>query len=290
MASGYHPATTVRDILTEEPDANRQKLKRMVALRYKAESDIELRENLRSLPVQGSLIEEEVTINDKTWATAVKSLSDRVMKFALNAVSDTLPHRANLKKWKKIPSDSCPLCNERQTLCHVLNNCQKALELRRYTVRHDAVLRLIFNSIQNNLPETFKVTADLSEENYRFPEYICSSDDLRPDIVIWSDIKKEVWLIELTVCFDTNAAQADARQRERYATLKEDIQANKYSCVVCPIQVGSRGYIDTDSFSPLISFLKLQLRQYTSFLTSIASISLTESYGIWKSRNNVIIN
>ena len=110
-------------------------------------------------------------------------------------------------------------------------------------------------------------------------------DDLRPDIVIWSDIKKEVWLIELTVCFDTNAAQADARKRERYATLKEDIQANKYSCVVCPIQVGSRGYIDTDSFSP-ISFLKLQLRQYTSFLTSISSISLTESYGIWKSRNN----
>ena len=47
MASGYNPATTVRDILTEEPDANRQKLKRMVALRYKAESDIELRENLK---------------------------------------------------------------------------------------------------------------------------------------------------------------------------------------------------------------------------------------------------
>ena len=32
--------------------------------------------------------------------------------------------------------------------------------------------------------------------------------------LIWSDIKKkEVWLIEVTVCFDTNAAQADMHGR-----------------------------------------------------------------------------
>ena len=78
--------------------------------------------------------------------------------------------------------------------------------------------------------------------------------------------------------------------QNNYLHLGYSFTSSNHSCVVCPIQVGSRGYIDTDSFSPLISFLKLQLRQYTSFLTSIASISLTESYGIWKSRNNVIIN
>ena len=124
-------------------------------------------------------------------------------------------HKVNLKRWKKLASDNCPLCNERQTLLHILNHCPKALELRRYTTRHDAVLKPIFLAIQKHLPATFKVTADLSDQNYSFPDHICNSNDLRPDIVVWSDAKKLVWLIELTVCFDTNAAQAHERKRDR---------------------------------------------------------------------------
>ena len=96
MASWYHPATNFKDILTEEPGASRQKLKQMIALRYKAESDIELRDDLRSLPVQSSLIKEK---GDNQWldmGNCSEISADRVMKFAL---SDTLPYRAN-------PSDS----------------------------------------------------------------------------------------------------------------------------------------------------------------------------------------
>ena len=57
-----------------------------------------MRDQLQSLSVQGSLVGDREDIRDRLWAKAVKLVPERVMKFALNAVSDTLPHRSNLKK------------------------------------------------------------------------------------------------------------------------------------------------------------------------------------------------
>ena len=68
---------------------------------------------------------------------------------------------------------------------------------------------------------------------------------------------------------------------------QNDVQAAKYKCIVCPIQVGSRGYIDIDSFSPMKERLKFNSPTYRNLLTSLSSVSLTQSYCIWKSRDNV---
>ena len=59
------------------------------------------------------------------------------------------------------------------------------------------------------------------------------------------------------------------RERETaYASLKNDVQAAKYKCIVCPIQVGSRGYVDIDSFSQLKELLKFKSRTHRNLLTS----------------------
>ena len=51
----------------------------------------------------------------------------------LIAAHDTLPHISNLHLWKKKPNPSYPLCgHQKQTLLHVLNNCNTALHHRRY--------------------------------------------------------------------------------------------------------------------------------------------------------------
>ena len=128
------------------------------------------------------------------------------MKFALNA-----PHQSNLKRWKKVYNEDCPLCKEKQSLLHV---CQKALDLRWYTKHHDSVLEVIASLVKDHIPNVYVFSADLSSEKYSFPEHICKSDSLLPDIVIWSDLKREVWLIELTVCFETNTENAATRKRE----------------------------------------------------------------------------
>ena len=102
-------------------------------------------EHARGLPHQGEvhrLVEEDAAT---IWSETVQKLPPEGLKFAMNAVQDTLPHNANLAVWRRSEglSSQCKLCGERQTLAHVLNHCQVALELRRYNSRHDAVLEVI---------------------------------------------------------------------------------------------------------------------------------------------------
>ena len=78
----------------------------------------------------------------QNWPTAVFSLPEWIIKFALNAVTDTPRQYANLCRWKKLSSPQCQLCGEDQSLAHILNSCQKALNLRCYTTRHDDVLKV----------------------------------------------------------------------------------------------------------------------------------------------------
>ena len=240
------------------------------------------REPKDSLPT-GSLGTGDESISNMAWAYAIRSVSEPIMKFGLNAVTDTLPHFCNLKKWKKVNTDRCPLCDERQTLLHVLNHCQKVLTLRRFTNRHNAVLEVISKLVKDYLPSSYEFAVDLSD-CYKFPEHVCDSEDLRPDIVIWSDSEEDLLLFELTVCFETNIVAAATRKADRYAQLATNARAKGYKCNVYPIQVGSRGYVDMDSFEPLRKFLKVKTKQYLPFLTQLIS---KYSYMIWKSRNTV---
>ena len=97
------------------------------------------------------------------WSKAVQTLLAEQMKFALNAAVDMLPHNANLHLWKKKPNDSCPLCGERQTLVHTLNNCKVALDQRRYNKRHDEALQAIVSTVAEKLPSTTSFTTDLGD-------------------------------------------------------------------------------------------------------------------------------
>jgi len=139
------------------------------------------------------------------WSTAVQKQPPQLLKFSLNAVQDTLLHNANLAIWRSREglSSACKLCGRRQTLLHVLNNCPRALNLRRYNERHDAALEVISKFMAESLPDEYQLLADLPQSQpYVFPPHIATTDQ-RPDIVVWSNTAQEVWVIELTVCFET---------------------------------------------------------------------------------------
>ena len=85
------------------------------------------------------------------------------LQFTLNDAQDTLPHNANLSVQRRGEglSDECKLCSQRQTLLHVLNHCQVTLGLRRFNIRHDNVLKMIFDQLQHQCTQEFKIAADL---------------------------------------------------------------------------------------------------------------------------------
>ena len=47
--------------------------------------------------------------------------------------------------------------------------------------------------------------------------------DQRPGIVVWSNTTQEVWVIELTVCFETGYEEARTRKTDRNTDLMEQI-------------------------------------------------------------------
>ena len=79
----------------------------------------------------------------------------------------------------------------------MLNGCEKALQLRWYNQRHNRVLTIIKQLVLEYVPETHQLTADL-DDAYQFPTKIAATS-LRPDMVVWPQGRRELYLVELTI-------------------------------------------------------------------------------------------
>ena len=116
------------------------------------------------------------------------------------------------------------LCQNNQTLLHVLNNCPVARDLRRYNARHDAVLSVLASVVQETLSPPTTFTVDIRDQ-YNFPLHITPTDH-RPDMVWWNDTVKLLYLMELTVCFESNFDDAAQRKLSKYTELSEQAKHN----------------------------------------------------------------
>ena len=208
------------------------------------------------------------------------------MKFVLNAANDTLPHNANIALWRKSSglSAACKLCGEKQTLCHVLNNCKVALNFRRYNHRHDEILHIITEFVKEHVPDDMCVLADLSEQ-YHFPTSLACSD-LRPDLVIYSQQTKAAIIVELTVYYETNFEEARSRREGKYRELVEEVESNGYVVDLVTIKAGSRGFVNYDSFRRLNELIGASGKELQELLLSVTSSAIKQSFKIWTNRNH----
>ena len=95
----------------------------------------------------------------------------------------------------------------------------------------------------------WKVSADL-KTSLQFPVHIIQTEK-QHNIVAWSDSKKSVLLIELTVPWKENQEEAHEQEKNRYETLRAYCVEKGWICHVIPIEVCSHGFLG-DS---VISFL-----------------------------------
>lgn len=184
--------------------------------------------------------------------------------------------------WKKKSTPLCPLCGEHQTLLHVLNACKTALHLRRYNERHDRILSELHTTIKQNLPPSTSITSDL--EDYRFPHHIVSTD-LRPDIVCWDELQKIMWLVELTIPYETGFQAAANRKQEKYLDLQESVERAGYKSHIITIEVGSRGLVNPTGFEKLALAFNIKDAQLKHLFTTLSREAILGSHRIWCSRN-----
>ena len=245
----FKPMLAAREVMADDPGAKRGILAKRSRNLVVTEDNEDRLAHAKSLIVQGQLHHLDDADGASLWLDVVQTLPPECMKFALNAAQDTLPHNANLCVWRKEAghSDQCKLCSHRQTLFHVLNHCQVALNLRHYNQRHDSILKVIAESLQNKYQPDYTITADLPDISYNFPS-TAASTDLHPDLVVWSDSRRVRVLAELTVCFETNFEDASQRKTSKYQDLLETCRANGYTIHLFTLEVGSRGFVNFSEF------------------------------------------
>ena len=219
------------------------------------------------------------------WVKAVQGLPPEPLKFALCASTNSLPTNANLHMWRKKSSDICSLCQKyRQSLPHVLNNCSTAMDLRRYSKRHDEVLQVLGVFIRSHLPPLFSITIDSPSESYCFPHHITATN-LRPDIVWWSEDRSELWLFELTISFESVVADARERKRSKYYDLVEAGRSAGFRCELITLEVGSRGMLSAADLEPLQAAIEVTRKEMDDLCLTIIRTTVLESFRIWGSRN-----
>ena len=79
----------------------------------------------------------------------------------------------------------------------------------------------LWDVIQASLP------IDHPTHLYNFPRHI-TPNNLRPDIMWWSDCQRELWLFELTISYESHVADARERKRVKYHDLVDAGKAAGY--------------------------------------------------------------
>ena len=281
----FRPAELVEEVLPAVQSGSRQAITKAVKSILAGDEVDKRLHDLSQLPQQGEMVRLWDEASPATWVKAVQGLPPEPLKFALNATLNTLPTNANLHTWGKKTKDTCYLCKEhRQTLAHVLNNCQVAMELRRYSERHDSVLEVFQSFIKQYLPDHFSMTSDMPSTTYSFPHHITPTN-LRPDVVWWSDIKRELWLFELTISYESHMADAQAQKKAKYQDLVEAGRAVGYRSELLTVEVGSRGMHTPADLEPLISAIICPRVAIESLCCSVIRTTILQSFKIWCSRN-----
>ena len=89
---------------------------------------------------------------DLKWKEVMYAMSPSTLSFVLNAVQDTLPDPANLRRWAPTTTPACALCGWKNVShVHILCGCKVALRQGRVSYRHDSVLKIISNYIVKKL-------------------------------------------------------------------------------------------------------------------------------------------
>ena len=147
-------------------------------------------------------------------------MATNTYKFARKALTFSLPVNTNLKRWNKISSAKCLLCNGRQTQLHVLNNCVTAVNNGRYTWRHDSILYTVMYYVKQWTEKGYEIYANL--EGYTTTNVLFNGN-VRADIAVKKG--NDSTTVELTCCFETNLLKSHKFKKEKYDKLDKKLKS-----------------------------------------------------------------
>ena len=264
-------------------------IKSSVKAKVTSDAMVSQHEHLGTLIKQGeSLKFLQQQQEDPTWKGYLHNLKRGTMKFILNSNIHTLPTMNNLKQWKKASSDKCHLCKNRDSTLHCLSGCKVSLDQKRYTWRHDNLIRYIVECVDT---ARFTVYSDIpgfqTPNGGSIPAAMCVTL-LKPDVVIVDEKLRKVHMFELTVNWESNCLKNNRYKMDKYAHFLTDITT--YTPSITAFEVGVRGHISDDNMKRLHKlhrFVKKTIKLKT-FTNNLSSLAVNSSFFIYTCRKNPV--
>ena len=206
----YDRFNNCREVLKEIRDEKLDKVNKLVS---------------QSIVVK-ALWQEALVSDVKQWHRTLNKLPKNIFNFCIRYLNNTLPTLKNMVLWKKSENALCKVCYNTQTLQHVVSACKVHLEEGRYTWRHISVLKIIADyllSITNNIELYCDITGYMSP-------CIITGEQKRPDIVVIDKQRSWVFVLELTVGFETRIKDNAVRKHNHYSGLCSELR-NQYNRV-----------------------------------------------------------
>lgn len=206
-----------------------------------------------------------------------KLLPTFLFNFGCKALVFCLANKSNLHRWKRVDSDKCDLCFQKQTQLHVLSNCSVAVNQKRYTWRHDSILYTLFFYILQLQQYDFNVLVDL--EGYSSTASLFKS--LCPDLVFTKG--DDMTVVELTVCSEMNIDRSKRYKETKYKNLRDDLVKPVKNFKLITIEISVLGFYRCNK--ELCRLLKKHNINIDRCYQKMAECSIRASYYIYTKRN-----
>ena len=87
----------------------------------------------------------------------------------------------------------------------------------------------------------WKMLVDLGKPRLKVPEHIVVTTK-RPDIVIYSNMSRQVLMVELTCPWEDRIGLANELKQKNYEDIRQESVQNGWRCQVWPVEIGARGF------------------------------------------------
>ena len=228
-----------------------------------------------------NVIKHSLSSVNSIWSSAQSHLPKNIYNFTIRYINISLPTRTNMTRWGLSQSPDCSFCLNPKSLLHIVAGCQHYLD--RFTWRHDSILNFIVNSLQPVINDRSSLYADVNG----FPSpSIITGENYRPDLLFLIQ-SKCLYILELTVGFESNLKNNAVRKKEKYMNVVKDMRSN-YRCVkFVNLSMSSLGVLSNEcsTFLEMMNDIGIDKTQQHYIIKKMISLAIRATYFIFCRRN-----
>ena len=215
----------------------------------------------------------------KVWSTAQSKLPKNIYNFTIRYINNSFPTRKNLSRWGLSSSSECSFCLGPESLLHVVAGCQCYLD--RFTWRHNSILNFLANTLQT--VNGSALYADVP--GFKSPSII-TGDTYRPDLLL-SLSNGSLYVVELTVGYETNLENNVNRKKAKYKELVKQLDENFNEVNFINLSMSSIGIFaqECSTFLEMLGNVGLDKNYQTYCVRKMITIAIRSTYYIFCCRN-----